>query len=143
MQLFSKYVFYGGAFGIALIAVAFASIGDADDQTVSFVAQSDTSAATSAVIRNYQQLLCEDITHDIANVELALSGGELLSSQDVTVVLGNLKGSGSWDKLKKITVAVSETVSFTSGDLTAVQFAFNPPVNKDTLCSGRVANFRV
>ncbi len=134
MQSVPKYVFYGGAFGAALVALALASVGTTSAGGVIFLSQSETNAAASTEVRIYQQLSCEDITYDITHVDLALSKGEFANAQDMSVVFGRLSGAGGWEKQKKREVGRSNVVSFSEDDLTMVTFGFPTPVRSDTLC---------
>jgi len=134
MQIFPKYVFFGGAFGLALVAVALASTGEVDDGSVVFLSQNDTSKYTVAELGPYQQLNCEDIQYDIVKADLVLSGAELSETQDLQLTFGTVSGKGEWDALKKREVGSSATVKFSSGEQRVVTFTFDPPVLSSDLC---------
>lgn len=129
-----KYVFYGGAFGVALVAVALASIGSMEANTIAFIAQEDTSKTTAAELGQYQQLDCKTIPYDIAKAQLALSGPNMASAQNLQLTFGQVSGKGTWENLKKREVGRSDSVRFSSGDLEVVTFTFNPPISSKTLC---------
>lgn len=135
MKMSKKYVFYGGMFGVALATVALAGIGTTSGTgAIAFVAQTDTSKTTAAELGQYQQLDCKTVTYDIAEAQLALSGPALASAQNVQLVLGQVNGKGTWDKLKRREVGRSASVRFNSKELEMVTFTFNPPVKASTLC---------
>jgi len=134
MKKVEKYVFFGGAFGVALVAIALASSGETGSLTEAFYAQTEANAAALIVPQMYQQLSCEDITQDIAAVDLMMSGGTALAAENVAVSFGRLSGSGDWAKLKKRTVATSDTVSVTTSNPSVTRFAFASPVSASTLC---------
>lgn len=134
-KIFPKYVFYGGAFGAALVAVALASVGSTEANTIAFIAQEDTSKTTPAELGQYQQLDCKTITYDIAKAQIALSGPDMASAQDLQLTFGQVSGKGAWEKLKRREIGRSDTVRFSSDDLEIVTFTFEPPISSKTLCS--------
>jgi hypothetical protein len=134
MQLLSRYVFFGGAFGIALVTLVIAGIGTSEAGTIAFLSQTDTSKTTPAELGQYQQLNCKTIEYDIKEAQLALSGLALSSTQNIQLVFGRISGKGDWEKLKKTEVGRSETVRFSSDSLDFVTFSFPSSIKAGILC---------
>ena len=134
MNKVSKNVFFGGVFGVALLAVAVAGLSASDDNLIPFLSQTDTSKTTSAELGQYQQLDCGSLDYDIARAQLALSSENLASPQSVQLVFGSVSGKGAWDKLKRREVARSETVTYAPSSLSYVAFSFPTPIDMSKLC---------
>jgi hypothetical protein len=128
------YMFYGGAFSVALVAVALASFTSPELSSAVFYSQNSTDASASTEVKMYQQLSCADITYDVASVDVMLSGGSFTSPQGLALTLGSVSGTGAWNKLKKRSIQTSGSVSFKESQATMVTFTFNPPVSASTLC---------
>jgi hypothetical protein len=128
------YMFYGGAFSVALVAVALASFTSPEFSSAVFYSQNITDASASTEVKMYQQLSCEDITYDVASIDLMLSGGSFTSPQGLALTLGTVSGTGVWNKLKKRAIQTSGSVNFKDSEPSMVTFTFNPPVSKESLC---------
>lgn len=129
-----KYVFYGGAFGAALVAVVLASSTSTGITFAAFYAQEETGAQASTEVKMYQQISCADVAYDIAALDVVLSGGSFTSPQGIALTLGTVSGTGDWSKLKKRAIQTSGSIGFKDTGPVAVTFTFNPPVSASTLC---------
>ncbi len=134
MKKVTKNVFFGGVFGVALLAAAVASLSASSDTYIPFLSQTETGKTTPAELGQYQQLDCASIGYDIAQAQLALSSETLASTQNIQLVFGTVSGKGAWDKLKRREIARSETVSYSPSSLSFVTFSFPTPVDVDKLC---------
>jgi len=128
------YVFFGGAFGVALVALTLANLTTPSSALAVFFSQWTADTQASTEVRMYQQLSCEDIEYDIAAVDMVLSGGSFADPKHVGLTIGTVTGTGSWDKQKKRELGKSNSLRLDTTEPSAFTFTFTPPVSKNTLC---------